>query len=273
MKRRFASERNGTDCLLKKWVEHTAEVSIRSCSNLSTNSIPNGETTSDHKGWLPLMLAVQTYQIIDQTDEIVLTFFGIFACRAAQLCMEDVVQDWDSKVVHNATVLINEIVKESGEEFSVPKPSIELRMKCVVTSEITLDAIDKVGEKIILDGPRFLAAVDLAIHCELIGMALFNLNANFSENATGIYESKAEAAAMYDHYERLENLSAIVKKRVVSVLSDKNMMRVKELLSLIGTFFRHCKSNASTLSNKRESGIMKQQTVHSFMKGKYSAKT
>ncbi len=269
MKRRFTSEHNDSD-YFQKWIEHAAEVSLQSCSNLSSNVIPNGEINCDSEGWLPLMLAMQTYQIVDQTNETVLVFFGCFACRAAQFCMEGIVQNWDSKLRENITALIGDIAKESEEECSVPKPptSTELRMKCILSSETILDAIEQVGEKVTRDGPRFLAAVDLALQCEKIGMALFKVHAKNSENCVGIYESKAEAAAMCNHYERLENLSTVVKKQVVSVLVDKNMMRVKELLSLIGGFFRHCQSNARMLSNKRESGFFKkQQTMDLFVNG------
>jgi hypothetical protein len=67
------------------------------------------------------------------------------------------------------------------------------------------------------------------------------------------YSSKIEDATMSNHFERLENLCNALKKRVVSVLVDKNMIRVKELLPLICGFYRECKSKASALANWRES--------------------
>jgi len=266
MERSFHSKQNGID-YLQKWIEHTAEISTRSCSNLPSTAIRNGESISDNRGWLSLILAIQTYHIVDQTNEIVTVFFAYFVCRAAKLCMEDDVENWDSKVEKNVTALIKDVTKEGEEDFSISRPSNDLRIKCVVTSEIILESIKQVGEKITRESARFLAAVNLVVCCELIGVALFNFNAKISENPSGIYESKAEAAAMCDHYERLENLSTAVKKLVHSVLSDKNMMRVKELLSLISAFFRHYKSNASTLSNRCGSKASKQQRMDVYVKG------
>lgn len=247
-----------------KWIEHTAKLSATLCSDFSTDIIPAGETKSDNNGFLPLLLAVRTCQTVDQTKEKVVTFFAFFSCHAAQICMGGVTKDWDSKVETDVHTLVNDIYGNDSSNLA----SNNLRMKCVATAEVILKSIKDVGEEITRNGPHFLAAVDIAVNCEHMGITLFKMNAQNVEKPAGIiYETRSEIEAMNRRFERLEKICNDLKKKVTSVLVDKNMMRVKELLSLIGGIYRDCKNSASSFTDGRESIFSKQTNMDSYIKG------
>mmetsp|Transcript_15564 Transcript_15564/g.18089 ORF Transcript_15564/g.18089 Transcript_15564/m.18089 type:complete len:855 (+) Transcript_15564:78-2642(+) len=244
-----------------KWIEYTADLSLKLCSNISGDAL----SSKDVKGWLTLVLGVRTCQFINQKDYVAVTFFAIFSCLAVRSCMGAAVNDWDTKVQRHVTAFHKDVKKNGGDTnvSSLPSPSIELRFKCIVTIEIVLNAIIKAGDSITSDGPRFLAGVDMAAHCDQMGLALFKLNIqNLNvEGLGGIYEDKAVAGAMADHFERLENLCNELKKKVFSILVDKNMMRVKELLSLMSGFYRDRKTKANASAKRRESIVAKQSKL------------
>ncbi len=261
--RRFEAQSSDNNNF-EKWIVHTAEVSLQFCSGLSTDVIPKGEIKCDHKGLLPLSLAVRTFQTIDQSYEHIVQFFAYFSCYAAKLCIGDVTNNWDLTVERNAEALMKDIT----EKNSLSSSSVPLKIKCVVTAEVVLDAIHRVGEEVTRDGPKFLAAVEIAINCEQIGINLFNIHARNIETVGVLYETAEEASGMSNHFERLESLCIGLKKKVVSVLVDKNMMRVKELLSIAGGIYGDYKSKALVLSNRRESifGKNRQSEIGMFLK-------
>lgn len=253
----------------EKWIRHAAEVTAQFCSGLSTDIIPKGEMKCDYKGWLPLSLAVRTFQTIDQSYEHIVQFFAYFSCYAAKLCIGDVTSNWDSTVERNAEALMEDIT----EKKSFSSSNVPLKIKCVVTAEVVLDAINRVGEEVTRDGPKFLAAVEIAVNCEQIGITLFNIHTRNIDKSVGVlYETVEEASGMSNHFERLESLCISLKKKVVSVLVDKNMMRVKELLSIAGGIYGDYKSKAKVLSNRRESMFSKnrQSDIGIFLKQRES---
>lgn len=256
-------ESSATQQNFDKWIEYSAELSVTSCSGFCTDKILQGEMKSDSKGLLPLLLAVRISQTIDQSNKSTVCFFAYFACRAAKVCFDSTVSNWGVKIEKNAIALAKDI-NDNDSSISLEK---ELRIQCVVTAEVTLETIEKIGDEITRDGPCFLAAVDIAIHCEQIGIMLFNINAKAADKPVGVlYENKAEAGGMCDHFERMENLCNVLKKRVQSVLVDNNMMRVKELLTLACGIYKSCKDKASSLANRRESLFSnKQAQMETFL--------
>jgi hypothetical protein len=255
-----------TNANFEKWIDHTAQISTKCCSGFATDFIPRGETKSDSNGWLPLLLAVRTCQTIDKTNESVVAFFAYFACHASRLYMNSIMDNWDEKLEQNMELIRKEINHDGDEDKNW---RIELKMKCVVTAEVVLESILKVGDEITRDGPRFLAAVDMAVQCEQMGIALFHFHAQISNKSVGtIYRSIAEAGVMAGHFDRLGSHSIILKTKVLSVLVDKNMMRVKELLSLMCGFYRDLKNKAAVLGNRRDSVGTTQSQLNTFIKSK-----
>ena len=229
------------------WIQHTSEIAFKLCGNFTTENVGDA-LHEDYLGLLPLALALRSYQTIDQTKETSVRFFAHFSRLAAETCIKDVVENVESKVQMKVKEMLDEKESKTVDKLD------SLRFSSVATSEVVLELVIQAGEKITRDGPRFLGAVDMVANCEQIGMMLFRLHANEVKSSVGIYESKEESGIMCDHFERLESLSNDLKKRVMAVIVDKNMMRTKELLATMCGFYGDCKTMAESLSNRtRES--------------------
>lgn len=249
------------------WIEHAAALSVKLCNNFVTDEVGDG-LDADDKGLFPLALSLRACQMIDQTKENAVRFFATYSRLAAEICMKGIVQDWDSKVESNAKALLEDIHGVSEDDPAISLP-IDSRLLAVATSEVTLESIKRTGESVTRNGPIFLAAVDIVAHCEQMGLMLFYFHSKKVNASVGIYESKDEAGAMSDHFQRLESVCNTLKNEVVQIFVDKNMMRVKELLATMYGFYRECGAKAETLSNRgRDSNIssLRQSSMSMFLK-------
>ena len=152
-------------------------------------------------------------------------------------------------------------VDKGKSKYQVAVSSPLLWQICTSTAEESLSImLESMGDVIVKDDPRFLAAVDTASLCGMMGVALWRTCVPGQRllffkgwlRSGDIYFNAVEADIIYDHLTRLENSCFKLKKRITSVFSHPHLRRVKELLTYLSTFYRNAKIDAAAMGTRQQ---------------------
>ena len=215
-----------------------AGLTFKACSNIST-----GESTpknaDDEKGWLTLALAAKGCHHVQpsRTGSILLIlFFGLLSSHSVKECLAEFSEDWEDHV--EACEIYYQMINEKAFGYHV-----------LASSEAAFQIINEVGSKLTDDGPRFLAAVDMASCTSQMGMVLICSNSNEQKD---FFDKAIEVDVVCNYYKRLESICNQLKKKVTSVVANPNMRRVKASLSYLSVFYSHCCTMTKSMAGMRE---------------------
>lgn len=246
------TDRSGTDDEVHQLFSAMAHAVCDACSDLSCG-LPKSADEDDINAWLPFALAVRMLPIehrYGKPSVAAMRFKATVAEFALKKCLE-ITDGWDMR-------LENEFKHYSK---CLDDKNLSDRWRLMMIAEVGLRRVQSVGDEITSDGPRFLTCVEIVGICAELGMALF-ADVDPSDDGTGgIYKSIAEADAMSQSLESLENLCTQLKKNIKTVFIYPHLRRVKEVLTLLAVYFRHQKVEASEMAQHRGEVSLTQKTL------------
>mmetsp|Transcript_17351 Transcript_17351/g.36176 ORF Transcript_17351/g.36176 Transcript_17351/m.36176 type:complete len:782 (-) Transcript_17351:105-2450(-) len=226
-----AARQIAKECV-EEWMTNTAESVVESCCNLAAGD-PGSTDADDAHGNLPLATVVTkllTREVAEFSSDVALMKMYL-AERALRSCLHDIT-DWDDKVKELMDSRCRELSNDDSDEI----PCTEMffhATHAVVTAEVGLEWIEKHMELMMQDKSRFLAAVQIAGECALVGVALFRCT-NL-DNETGKFKySTEENDAICESLTNLEDLCNGVKMECRAVIAYPHLRRVKEYLTRLG---------------------------------------
>jgi hypothetical protein len=215
-----------------------AEMTYTACGNLSAGG-PNSQDADDEEGWLPLALAAKGCHHVESSrpgSKLLMLFFGLLSSHTAKQCLSEFSQSWENEV--KACKICYEAINEETFGYHI-----------LACSEAAFQIINQAGPGLTDDGPRFLAAVDMASCSSQMGMVLVCSNSNEQKD---FFDKAIEVDIVCNYFKRLEGLCNQLKKKVTSVVADSHMRRVKASLSYLSVFYNHCCTMTKSMAGIRE---------------------
>lgn len=208
--------------------------------------------------WLPLALAYKNVPYKENDDDLLFIFSVYLAYESLTHCLGDTLQVPLANKIQSKCLAI---VKDTNENLTLDDAC--LRFEAIAMTEVALSELLK-SDGLRSDPPKFLCILEIASDCERSVHKLLQKN-DAKTSAGGLYQSTAEATAMFHYYGRLIDLCTTLRKSVNSVISDSNLRRIKELLSFLLTDYGVRKNQACILAKISDNSKRRQSSLMSFI--------
>jgi len=246
-------------------LKHAADRALEACSGLADSSYNDKieEGDADLQGWLPISLVLRSFQFpICSQSPLLVEFYANFGMFAVRKCFHEI-SDWDAQILH----VVSDFIMVSSESSKPDTISVvPLPFLCLATCHVVMHAMDILIPSVTNDGPRFHCLVELAALCTQIGLSLLQLRSDATGTSKNIIYGNGDEADRFRYYfEDLEGICDSLKKKITSVFSFPHFRRCKELIVILGSYYRSLKDDASSVA--RTTGSEKKRKVQSELSG------
>lgn len=252
------SDKRSIDHIIQDAAGYVLDASIGLSDSLYNNKIDHGD--EDPEGWLPISLILRSYQSpLSHKSSLLIKFYAHFAIVAIRKSFYEK-SEWDVDVVDVASKIMGTSKLANISEVPIP-------FLCLAFTYVGMGSILNTPT-VANDGPRYHCLVELSALCSQIGIALLKRRfvSTESDHPTKVYEDYEEADRLnHEFFEPMENVCEIQKKKITSVISSPHLRRCKELLVILGSFYRALKDDASLFP--RKDGSCKKQKVQTALDG------
>ena len=234
----------------------TSQLTISLCQNLGGGDIKSADNDDTH-GYLPLSLSARLWQSHGNLSLLYTIFSAAYAKDALHCCFEGDQKSVEDQVEKKLKDVCSQLLAGNVTDKSISekeKGNFPPQWHVLLLAEVALETVEKSGETIINDGPRFLAIVEIVTSCIFLGLHLYGKMTDIKnkkethQKSGGIYGSVLDAEIVSSFLECMESLCHTLKHKVISVFIFPHLRRAKESLTYLSVYCHHMKLEANKLA-------------------------